>query len=153
MFTFAPHSIKSALSLLIHANEDLINMKELLLDSNVHQNTTITQSGTFNRANQHIHLDWTLTRFKRFDVLHHHSSKLLAPPQVASKAQNEPLCTSKAWNQPLRTPMLQMSPCAPPKLQISPWTTPKLQFSPRAHQCFKSALMHLQSSNDLLQTT
>ena len=47
MLTFAPHTIKSAPSLLIHANMDFNNMGELPLDSNVHLSTPITQISTF----------------------------------------------------------------------------------------------------------
>ena len=100
MHTFAPHSIKSAPSLLTHANMDFNNIKELLLDSNVQQSTTITQISTFKEQIS------TSTMNKHLQG----SNALMCTTTTLPNS----LCLLKL------PPMLQVSPCAPLKLQINP---------------------------------
>ena len=84
------------------------------------------------RLNEHIHYDWTLTRSKRFDVLHLHSSNSLCLPKSS--------------------PMHQMTSCAPPRLQISPCALQSSKWVLVHLQSSKSALVHSKTPNQLLYT-
>ena len=110
MDTFAPQLIKSAPPLLIHANMDFINHKELHIDPNVHLSTSITQISTFRKETS------TST------IVEH------------LQGSNSSMCTAAAPSNSL---------CflkSPPMLQTRPCTL----------QCFKQALVHLQSSKSTL---
>ena len=113
-------SIKSAPSLLKHANKNFNNLNEPHLDSNVHLSTSITQISTFKEqtctSTMLEHLQGPNASMCSTAAL----PNSLVPPQVATNAPKELLCTSKAPNQPLCTPMVQISPRAPRTLTRPP---------------------------------
>jgi hypothetical protein len=136
MKTFAPHLIKSAPPLLIHANMDFNNFNELHIDSNVHLSTSNTQISTFRE------LTSTCTIVEHLQGPNSSMCTAAAPPNS--------LCLAK-W-----PPMLQTRCCALQcfkstlvHLQSSKSTLVHLLSSKSAHEL----LQHTRDTSDLLHTT